>query len=217
MGLSVQESQSKANRDASIGGGFGISGLKELQDTLNMLPAAIAKGALRGATSKAMTPVSKSAKANVRQQTNGTGLLAKSIGKKTRLYRMTGSAVTIVGPRKGFKAKVGERRSGFREAYRTGRATQDTFRNPSNYAHLVERGFRRRMNIRGKLVDMGREPARPFLAPALRHNRGTVVTIFKREIGNGIRKRVAKAMQGDKARMAAAIARLDSIEKGIDR
>lgn len=215
MGLTATQALSKAKRDA-LSSSFGVAGMKELQDTLDLLPDAMARGVLRSATSKGMTPVSRAAKSNVRQLTSGTGTLAKSIGKKSKLYRRSGTAVTIVGPRTGYKVQVGERQNSFGQAYRTGSKTKAIYRNPTQYAHLVERGHRIRINIGGRLIDKGYQKPRPFLAPALRNNRAAVIKTFTDAVRSNIRKRIEKATKGDRGQMQAAIARLDAIERRVD-
>ena len=71
-----------------------------------------------------------------------SGTLAKAIAKKVKIYRGSGVAVAIVGPRTKFKKVIGATRKG-----------EPIFRWPSKTAGLVEAGTRR-------------SRPRPFVAPA---------------------------------------------------
>ena len=138
-----------------------LMGDKELIRMLDRLPVKISRKVVPAAASKSMTPVSTMAKKLVRRQTRGTGLLARSIGKKRKIYRASGNTIVVVGVRMEFKRKSGTR-------------------NPSKYAHLVEYGHQ----VRGG----GLVAARPFLRPALQRNVEKIKATMSREIMKGIEK-----------------------------
>ena len=103
--------------------GFGITieidkkEAKRLDKKFKTLPAAVVRRINRRASSQAITPVLKSAKAKVPKR---KGLLKKSLGRKQKSYPRNDVVYSMVGPRKGFKDEEGN--------------------NPVNYAHLVEKG-----------------------------------------------------------------------------
>ncbi len=174
----------------ATGLGFGISliGDKDLIRKLDRLGKKGYRKTVAKAMSKAATPVSKLAK---RLAPRGpTGLLKKSIGKKSKWYR--GTRVVIIGPRKGFKVAVGTYKRGPRKG-------QTKWHNPANIAHLVELGHRivtggsvERIDGRdkGKAKHSGRVvghvPAQPFLRPALLQNKQTIKSIMARELRAGL-------------------------------
>ena len=164
-------------------------GDKILDKKLSDLQPLILSRVIRRATGAAMTPVVQSARKNLKKnKTFDTGALSRSIGKKTKVYKRSGVVVTLVGPRRGFKdAKSG--------------------RNPTNYAHLIELGFRVVKRSRSSAGSFLREakgfrktsetltkvPAKPFLRPALDDNENAVLSRYRRELARGI-ERVGKKM-----------------------
>ena len=150
------------------GVGFGIRlvGDKELKRAFKQLARLDERKKntiVRQALGKAAKPILKNARARVPVE---SGLLKKSLGVKTKTYRRSGVSIAVIGPRKGFKTKVGGVKT------RVGSAKGDEtrqVRNPAKYAHLVELGTEH-------------SAAKPFLEPALGNNRQTVLNTFRREI-----------------------------------
>lgn len=99
-----------------------IKGLKNLVARLNELDEKMRRTLLRKAVNAAAGVILKAAKSNLRK--SRTGQLRRSLGRKVKLYRKSGVAVAMVGPRKGFK---------IRDAW--GENVD-----PVHYAHLVEKG-----------------------------------------------------------------------------
>lgn len=95
-----------------------LLGDKKLIRKLNRLRTGIT-AIVRGASSKALTPVNKAAK---RAVPVATGLLKKSIGKRIRTYRRSGAVVGLVGVREGF-TQVGD---------------DGVKRNPAKYGIIIE-------------------------------------------------------------------------------
>lgn len=123
-----------------------VTGLEPLLRALDAAGKNLKKKGTRKAVGAAGKIILKAAKSRVRRV---SGLLARSLGRKVKVYRGSGVAVAIVGPRKGYKQEV----------VRDGRiATSD----PIRYAHLVERGTMR-------------SQALPFLQPALDSTKTQVV------------------------------------------
>ena len=102
--------------------GLDLRGDKALIKALAALEGSVNRRVIKGATLKAMKPVVKSAKDNVRPH-DRTGQLRKSIGTKQKKYP-SGIMWTAVGPRKGFKIDT----------------EQFGPVNPVNYGHLLEFG-----------------------------------------------------------------------------
>jgi hypothetical protein len=97
-----------------------IEGVERLQAIMKSLPAQVARRVLRPALNAEGSKVVTQSKLMVPKS---TGLLKKSIGKKTKTYTQTGNIVVVVGPRTSFRQMV------------SGKP-----RDPVKYAHLVEFG-----------------------------------------------------------------------------
>ena len=152
-----------------------------------------------------MKVVSKTAKALVPRD---SGLLRKSIGTKTKLYRRSQTVITMVGPRSGMKQTVKQTGLDGRKVERMA--------NPSKYAHLVERGHRIVINRQGRKITLGSIAPRPFLEPALRNNAGAIVSAYRGALVAGINKKVAKGFAGANAsQMKAIVSSLDAAESRI--
>ena len=95
-----------------------IEGIEQLVRNLNSLGSTKARAVSRRALTSASSEPLKVAKKNAPKQ---TGLLKKSLGKKVKTYRGTGTTYVAIGPRQGFKDPA-------------------TGRDPVKYAHLVELG-----------------------------------------------------------------------------
>ncbi len=124
-----------------------IDGLQPLLRTLAEAGKNVQKKGTRKAVGAAGKIILKAAKTRVRRK---SGLLARSLGRKVKVYRGSGVAVAVVGPRKGFKMEV----------VRDGRTVLS---DPIRYAHLVEFGT-------------VKSQAFPFLTPALQESQQQVLT-----------------------------------------
>jgi HK97 gp10 family phage protein len=98
-----------------------LHGLEQTIKNLNSLGSTKARAVSRRALTSASSEPLKVAKQLV---TKDTGQLKKSLGKKTKTYRNSGTTVVIIGPRVGFM-------------------DASTGRNPVKYGHLVELGTKR--------------------------------------------------------------------------
>jgi HK97 gp10 family phage protein len=122
---------------------FKWKGDKQLMRKLRVLPPAVQRRVQRPAVTKATRLVAKAVKNNTPRE---TGALKKSIGSKVKTYPQKNVVIGIVGPRTDAKGKpakyrigvVAGKRGGVRRA-RKGESP-DAYRNPVNYAHLVEGG-----------------------------------------------------------------------------
>jgi len=134
-------------------------------------PAVFARVA-GAATGRAMTPVSNHAKRIVRRR---YGFLRKAVGKRTKRYRRTETAVTVVGARTkaiytdpkyfgGQKIKLTSEQAS---------AVSKGLIKPYKYAHLVEFGTYR-------------SRAFPFISTAMKSEKNRVNGILKTELARGI-------------------------------
>lgn len=172
--------------------GVTLTGFDELKTILSAMPGKVFKRCLVSASKKAMAPVVAQAKAAAAEE---TGALQKSIGVKMKIYKRTGTVVTIVGARSGFST-----------------TSHGRHRDPAFYSHLVEGGHRviaphslrtgfilgKRLRLsfgkrRGSGTILGRVQPRPFLRPALLENHAVIVTALQTQIGGFITKEAAKA------------------------
>ena len=127
---------------------------------LSELAKAVAKKILRRAMLAGTKAPYKQMKANAKSVAD-TGLLAKSIGRKVKVYRGSGVVVGVIGPQAGFRRIVERPKKGSRRAkfiketlgIKYGKGTGRIIMDPNNYAHLVELGSRR-------------SRAHPFMRPA---------------------------------------------------
>ncbi len=171
-----------------------IEGLKELNKLMKFLPDAMQRKIYLGAIREAGKPILKEAKHRARSA-GDTGLLAKSIGAKTRLYKRSGVRVLIMGPRTGHGKTIEQALPKNLTGSKSKSVT--VFRDPVKYAHLVE-GFRqpaKRHDIpnflgqKGVTLDHpGIRRTRPFMRPAYDHNRHAAVRNFGRVVGKRIVK-----------------------------
>lgn len=105
---------------SKVRGGLTLTGDKELERRLKRLTDREFLRTVKAASAKAATPIVKKTRANVKED-DRSGLLAKSIGKKTKEYKRAGIVITFVGARRGFK-------------------DPETGEDPANIFHLVEEG-----------------------------------------------------------------------------
>lgn len=95
-----------------------VHGREQLLKNLAELGSTKARAASRRALTSASSEPLKVAKQLAPKE---TGQLKKSLGKKTKTYRGSGTTLVVIGPRQGFK-------------------NETTGRNPIAYSHLVELG-----------------------------------------------------------------------------
>lgn len=127
-----------------------MKGMKDIENALHRLGDDAWKKAIPKAIRESGKPLLKATRDNISPgkgaeigKVSGydTGILRKSLGVRLKKYPKTGTQFLIIGPRRGFKRQVRETRSTAKEAFRTGKTKKPVFRNPVNYAHLVEDGF----------------------------------------------------------------------------
>ena len=120
-----------------------------------------------------MAPVAKNAKKNITAaKLRGSGLLRKSIGVQAKKYTRRGIIWVGVGPRTGFRQAV------------TLKNGQTVLRNPIQYAHLIEKGFRSRG---GAAL-----PGRAYLRAAMLSQQGTIEGRLASELAKQIPKIAAQ-------------------------
>lgn len=149
-----------------------VEGLTDLLARLNGLKRQVASRILRKAVGEAGKVILKVAKQMAPRE---SGLLRKSLGRKVKVYRSSGTAVAIVGPRVGFRQVVRRTRGKW--------FPTEAMANPVKYAHLVELG-----TVRSK--------ARAFLRPALQTHAGTIRKVMETQIDRGLAEAAKKAQGG---------------------
>ncbi len=153
-----------------------LTGLQDLFRKLDELESKVRKKITSKALQAGMKPLTKAARAGIHDD---TGQLRRSLGTRTRTYRNSGVVVVMMGPRTGFKTT---RSSG-------------QFQNPTQYAHLVERGRKgvqvararvlsSRVQVFGKQV--AAVPPRPFMQMAWDSQKANVEQIIRDRILEGI-------------------------------
>jgi HK97 gp10 family phage protein len=143
-----------------------LTGVHELRRAIEALPKELKRTVESSALRAGMTPVRKSAAANLSRSMD-TGLLKKSLGltvKKTRKGQLTAR----VGARSGFTQTV----------TRKGRSKPEKV-NPVKYAHLVEYGT-------------SKAPAKPFIRPAVESNSGAILEGMAKGYAKGMDRVVRK-------------------------
>jgi HK97 gp10 family phage protein len=139
-----------------------LTGDKALIKAMGHLKQSAQRKVARPAVNAALTPVNKEAK-RAAKRTQRTGQLWRSIGKRVKGYKQSGTVWGGVGPRSGFRIVV------------DGQPV-----NPLRYGHFVEFGTRRTV-------------ARPFLRPALDTNKARAFEILGRKSWEGLAKEAARA------------------------
>jgi len=164
-------------------------GGRELDRALERFPLEVQRTLLRRAVVRASQPAIATAKALVPKR---FGLLIEAIGLKSKFYRNTGTAVTVIGARGGDKFTY----------VRQGQAGESVEK-PSKYAHLVEFGTKPHkqkvlpvltshgiVRIKGGMHP-GAKP-KPFLAPAFESNVQRMINIQGTVLAQGIAKIAAR-------------------------
>lgn len=148
---------------------FELTGLKDVLGRLAQFQKQGTRSRiLRPALQAATKPMLDLARSTVRIR---TGVLRKSLARKTKTYRKNGVVVVIIGPRKGFK-KLATIKRGRNKG-------KKIYADPIRYAHLVEFGTYRTR-------------AYPFLRPAFHRLKARAVAIMKAKIMEGIHKELAR-------------------------
>jgi hypothetical protein len=169
--------------------GFSTEGAEEIVRALEALGPYVFANVLARATKVAVQPAVEAARrALVTNKSVETGLLKESIGDKQKKYKRSGVVVSLLGARRGFKRQVGEKSASARQAWRTGKTTRAIYRNPQNYAHLVESGHRTRS---GSMVQ-----GKPFLGPAFRANRSRMIAVLEESLGKKIAAKYKQMAKG---------------------
>lgn len=96
------------------------------------------------------------------------GLLKKSLGQKVKTYAKSNTVVAIVGPRKGFRKRIGTITRGKNKG-------QPVYADPVKYAHLVELGTRH-------------SSPKPFLRPASNVGARTMAAVMRSQTAIAIQE-----------------------------
>jgi HK97 gp10 family phage protein len=137
-----------------------ILGLDAIKRKLEALPAQLRKKAYRSALSSGARVIAKAAKRKVGK--GESGMLKKSIGIKYLPATTRSQALGLVGPKRG-----------------NGGIYNGKLRNPTRYAHLVEKGTRH-------------SAAKPFLRPAMIETQSEVFSKMSAMIERAIANELAK-------------------------
>jgi HK97 gp10 family phage protein len=163
---------------------YKMSGGRELQRALAKFSPGRQRAIARRALASASTLTLRAAKQRAPVE---TGLLRKSLGKKTKTYPNKGTVVVAIGPRTGFRRLVRVK----------GKLVR---RNPTKYAHLVEFGSRPHTVGKGSSLRKRRQrgvmhpgvAARPFLRPALDTTAQAAIAAFQSHAWDLISRELAK-------------------------
>lgn len=149
-------------------GAMTLLGAKELERTFRTLGERVQRKVTRQAVNAAATPVVRAAKAKAPEE---SGTLKRSLGKKVRTYKQTGTVAAIIGPRTDVEGEH-----------------NGQVRKPKFYAHLVEGGH---IDESGNHV-----PAEPFLRPAFDETQGQALGVMQDKLAAGVVKEAKKAAGG---------------------
>lgn len=175
-----------------------IEGMSELSSVLNGIPADLRTEVLATAVKAAAAPLVRAAKRFASSSVD-TGALRKSLGYVVRKYKKGATAVSVVGPRRGYYKNGKKVRKG---------ASRKGADSPAHYAHLVEFGHYSRAAT-GEKVSSSKGTTRrsgtfkansfvlgkPFIRPALASAKAEVKTALIQGIGKGIDKTRAKLVK----------------------
>lgn len=149
-----------------------ITGLKELNDLLQRLPAKIEANVLRGALRAGQKEILQAAKANVPVQ---SGDLRASLRIKTRSKKGVVSATLVAGNKKAYYARMVEF------------GTARHFIKPKNRKSLFFAGLAR------EVVDHPGAVASPFMRPAWDASQTAALEAFRAYVANRLPKELQKA------------------------
>jgi len=177
--------------------GIQLDGDRELDKALARLASREFHKVVRGAVSKALTPVSRSAK-KYAKQVGKNKALSKSIGRKIKAYWSTGYVVGLVGPRSNYVDPATGHRPRF-TAHLVEYGTKAHVISAKKWPILVEDpDTGKRGTILGAIVKHPGTKAHPFIRRALEENRGTIMGIYHKELKARIEK-MAMSKQPTKA------------------
>lgn len=145
------------------------AGIRELAEAFQELPRRAQSKVVRRAIRIASTPVLKQARLNAPTKgstEDATGTLRKSLGRRIRTNKYTGTTTAFVGPRRGFSVTT------------TTKGGRKVVRNAVRYAHLYEFGTAR---------------AKPhgFMRRAHEATKGTSENTLRTEIAAGVEREAA--------------------------
>ncbi len=157
-----------------------VTGAQQARANAAELSDKIARGAMRIGITKAARIMA--AKARSLAPVGATGLLKKSIRQKVVTKAKKQSVSGFIGPSNKVSGQVD----------RFGNGNIETVR-PVKYAHLVEFGTGSRgvYGQKGKTVTPGNAP-QPFMRPAFEATKNEALTIYKKEVAEGIPKVAAQ-------------------------
>jgi len=177
-----------------------LAGAKELMEALVLAGKKI-NPALRRVARTSSTPILRHARSVVPAKRKRvlyqgkkvfrygtTGQLKKSLGVRVATNKKTGAVYALIGPRRGFKVMAFK---AYHKPTRSHQAQRNVLVpvNPTNYSHLVEKGFTAKLWRSGKLRPVA---GRPFLKPALDANRSQVEDITARILSEELQKALAR-------------------------
>lgn len=164
-----------------------IEGMDKILKKLSMLKKSAATKVMRKGIAAGTKVVLSGAKARLPTKTKylgkRSGLLRKSLGRKTKTYRQNGVVVGVVGPRKGFAKVIDGKRV-----------------DPVKYAHLVEGGRKAVKANKAKVLSDGKQvfgtkvaavPPHPFMRPAIDEQKAGIKQAISKAAGEELEK-VAK-------------------------
>ncbi len=186
--------------------GITFDGMKKFNKIMEKLSFKEQKKIYRKANNKAMTPVIKRARSNLKAMNiNDSGAMSKSLGKKTKIYAKSQVVNTTAGPRASFTMEVVRKQQVAPGVWRKRRMKA----RPANYIHLIERGHKivapRSLKSRDKKNGMGVakvkgtgetigfNKARPFLEPAIEASTAKIKAILAHELKKGLEDAFTKA------------------------
>lgn len=154
-----------------------LHGLKDITRALDQLPDKYRRAGEKSALTAGAKPIRAAARSKAPVRSNSgesgenwkPGLLKKSIGSKVKKVR--GRYNARVGPRTGFRIRVGTVQSG-------PNAGKPIYQDPQRYSHLVEYGT-------------AKTPAQPFIRPAVESTKGQVVDAM----AEGLEKSLTRAVE----------------------
>lgn len=186
-----------------------VSGLRELDRALGLLPKATARNVLKRTLDKAAQPIVEAAKAEVPVK---SGALRDSIKASPRVKNQVGRSEYSAAMRAGLgKSAARAALIAARRANKGQGSFAEVFVGPARgkgvvrYAHLIEFGS-------------ARLPPRPFMRPAWDANRMRALEIIKAELGAEIIKAARRLgrsrKQSSETKFAASMAALLAHEAG---
>lgn len=139
-----------------------------LERTIRELGTKAAMRIIDRAGRDVLKPMLSAARSRV---TRRYGVLAKSLGIKTKRYRRSGTVVVVMGPRPGFRVPVVDRKTG-----------KTRIVDPQRYSHLVERG-----------TETTRK--QPFMRPAWDGGKAEAMKTYAKAIIDGFDREAKKLVK----------------------